>query len=252
MLGFASLWLARLGPLLFLAALTGCVQYRVAVSALAAPGADLARRYVLIPADENTSPEDLQFQEYAQYLHRAMALQGFKQAPDSRDADIFVLMAYTIGDPQEHVQAYSVPQWGQTGVASRTTYGTANTFGSANVYGNSGSYSGTTNYSITTYYQPTYGITGYSTRITKSTTYTRLLNLFAFDAAQTRSGRDPDELWRVSVVSTGRSGDLRSVFPVLVAAAHPYLGKATGGRAVTLTLSENDSRVRQIRDDTLK
>lgn len=232
--------------------LCGCVapiRYEASVSALAAPGAEAARRYVLLPGNEGVKPEDLQFQEYAEYVHRAMSLQGFEKAASEQDAQLFVVAAYGIGDPQQHTYTYSVPHWGQTGISSATTYGTANTYGTVNNYGNYGTYSGTTSYSGTTYYQPTYGITGYSSGIGQYVTYTRTLGLVAFDAASTRAGSEPKELWRVSVVSTGSSSDLRLIFPYLVTAAQPYVGKATAGKAVDVSFGESDARVAQIRGE---
>lgn len=242
---FGALFLVLFG----FVSLFGCaapVQYVASVSALVAPGAEMARRYVLLPGNEGVKPEDLQFQEYAEYVHRAMALQGFEKAASEQDAQLFVVAAYGIGNPQQHTYTYSIPHWGQTGISSATTYGTANTYGTVNNYG---TYSGTTSYSGTTYYQPTYGVTGYSTGAGQYVTYTRMLGLVAFDAASTRAGSEPKELWRVSVVSTGRSGDLRLIFPFLVTAAQPYMGKATAGKAVDVSFGESDVRVAQIRGE---
>lgn len=228
---------------------SGCSEaprIEVSVSALVAPGGEAARRYVLIPGNEGVKPDDLQFREFAGYVERAMLLQGFEKAATPESAELFLVAAYSIGDPQTHTYSYAVPHWGQTGIASSTTYGTANTHGTLNTYGNYGTYSGTTSYSGTTYYQPTYGVTGYSTQIGQYTTFTRILWLVGFDAASARAGTEPKELWRVSAVSIGSSGDLRHIFPYLVAAARPYLGKPTD-RAVDVSFSENDARVLEIR-----
>jgi hypothetical protein len=242
---FGSLFLVLFG-LTFLFGCAASPQFNLSVSALAAPGAEAARRYVLLPGNEGVKPGDLQFQEYAEYVHRAMALQGFEKAASEQDAQLFVVAAYSIGDPQQHTYTYSVPQWGQTGISSATTYGTANTYGTVSNYG---TYSGATSYSGTTYYQPTYGVTGFSSGVGQYITYTRTLGLIAFDAASTRAGSEPKELWRVSVVSTGSSGDLRLIFPYLVTAAQPYVGKATAGKAIDVSFGESDVRVAQIRGE---
>lgn len=240
-----ALFLVGLGAIL----VSGCgvsPRYEVAVSALVAPGGDAIRHYVLVPGNQGVNLDDLQFKEFAEYINRAMELQGYAKAAPPESADLIVVAVYSISDPQTQTYTYAIPHWGQTGIATSTTYGTANTYGTLNTYGNYGRYSGTTSYSGTTYYQPTYGITGFSTGIGQYTTYTRMLMLVGFDAAPIRTGGDQKELWRVSATSTGASGDLRLIFPYLVAAARPYIGKPTD-RAITVLFSENDTRVTEIR-----
>lgn len=217
--------------------LCGCARhpnFHVSVSALAAPRAESARRYVLIPGNEDVQPQDLQFQEYAGYIRNVLDMQGFSQVEDPKNAEIIIVLAYSIGDPQQQSYTYSIPQWGQTGYSSATTYGTLYTSG------NYGSYTGQT------YFQPTYGITGYSTGVGTVVTYTRAMALVAYDAGSLSQDNKPTEVWRVSAASTGRSGDLRLVFPYLVAGARPYIGRATQGRAVNLVFKYNDKRVLEV------
>lgn len=233
-----------------LSTLVGCVvllggcatrpRFHVSVSALAASEADSARRYVLLPGNKDVKLQDLQFQEYATYLRRALDWQGFSEANDDQDADVVIVALYSISDPQEHTYTYAIPHWGQTGYQSATTYGTLYK------YGNYGTYSGTT------YYQPSYGITGYSAGVGTYVTYTRTLGLVGFDAQSIRAGEEPKELWRVFAVSVGSSSDLRMIFPYLVAAARPYIGKATEGRAVEFTFKEDDERVAEVRTAVVK
>lgn len=228
-----------------LALLSGCVRpqkIHVSVSALAAPESDSARLYVLLPVAEGVKPSDLQFQEYATYLRRALQFAGFEEAGKSEDADLLIGMSYSVSEPKEHTYTYSIPHWGQTGISSSTTYGTANTLGTLN----RGRYSGTTSYQGTTYYQPRYGVTGYSTGVGTFVTYTRALALVGFDAKVAREGGEPKEYWRLTAISVGNSGDLRAIFPFLAAAARPYLGKATDA-AVETQFAMDDERVAEIR-----
>lgn len=219
------------------AGLTGCAttQCTVSVDALVAQDGSTARCYWLVPGNENTEADDLQFQEYAAYLHGALASQGFQIAASLEAADLAVIAVYGISEPDAQTFTYALPQWGQTGVGSSTTYGSFNT------YGNTGSYS------ATTYYQPTYGITGYTTGVGRRVVYTRILALAGVDANSVRQGGDAKELWRVSAVSVGSSGDLRHLFPYLVAAAKPHIGKATPAGAVEVHFSENSPEVVEVR-----
>jgi hypothetical protein len=52
-------------------------------------------------------------------------------------------------------------------------------------------------------------------------------------------------VWRTDVMSRGRNDDLRSVLPVLVAAATPHFGKNTK-KQVIVDLSGGDRQVQQI------
>ncbi len=231
---------------IFVAGCETSPRLEVSVSSLVAPGGDAFRQYALVPGNEGVKADDLQFREFAEFIERAMKLQGFIKASAPESADLLVVAAYSVGDPQTRTYTYTVPHWGQTGVSSSTTHGTAITQGTLNTSGNSGTYSGTTSYSGTTYYQPTYGITGYSSGVGQYTTVTRVLALAGFDADSIRSGGDPKELWRVSAVSIGSTRDLRLVFPYLITAARPYIGKATD-QAVTVSFSKNDPRVAEVR-----
>jgi hypothetical protein len=54
------------------------------------------------------------------------------------------------------------------------------------------------------------------------------------------------QLWKVVVTSEGPSSDLRSILPVLVAAAQPWFGKSSG-RQVDVTLKPDGPEVQAIR-----
>jgi len=220
--------LGNVGVLLLLLgcfSLLGCTQttrYSVSVSALASPEATAGARYVLIPGNEEIDSSDLQYEEFAGYAHRALKLEGFEEAPTADEADLVIVLNYAVTDPETSTYSYSVPQFGRTGYRSSTTYGS------------------------TTYYHPSYGITGFLTGARQMTVYRRGLGLVAFDAESVRSGQKPVEVWRTLAISIGSSGDLRRVFPYLMAAARRYLGRATPGRAVEEYINENDSRVREL------
>ena len=193
-------------------------------------------KYILLPGNKDTTAEDLQFREYASYVNRALIKHGFVPAQSGQDANVAIFLVYGIGDPQEHQYTYSLPTWGQTGVSSSHTTGTLNT------YGGYGSYSGTTTY------KPKYGITS-RTYSGTYTTYFRFLVLDAVDLDEYRKSEKEVQLWKTTVTSSGRSGDLRLVFPILVAASQEYIGKNTGQK-VEINLYETDERVVEIKDIT--
>lgn len=221
------------------ALLSGCAtmrqpQFHVVVDSLASPAAQQKRTYLLLPGNNGVTWDDLQFQEYAVYVMRALNAQGFIAAKKTEDADIAIVLSYGIGDPQTTQYSYSLPVWGQTGVSSVHTYGTAT------AYGNSASYSGTTTYT------PTYGVTGYTSHVGTQTTYFCYALITGYDFKAFKETGKQIQLWRTTVTSSGSSGDLRQVFPVLISASVPYLATNTG-KQVSVQLYENDKIVRAVK-----
>jgi hypothetical protein len=214
-------------------AITGCAaptSVRVTVDGMAAPEAKSAVTYRLFPAIEGITENSLEWREYTAYLHTALAERGFKRVPPDVVPDMAILVWYGISEPQQEHYSYSVPIFGQTGVSSSTTYGTLSTFGT------------TSTYSGTTTYTPTYGVVGATTHTGTHTIYTRGLDLVAMDLAHYLETGEPRAIWQTTLMSTGSSGDLRRIFPFLVAAAKPYFGTDTG-RQIVIDLTESDEAV---------
>ena len=182
---------------------------------------------------------DLEFREYSEYLHRALALKGFVPATSVDDADIAIFVRYGLGDPRSESYSYSIPTYGQTGGGTTTYSGTT--------YGSGGS-----TYSSGTITQaPTYGVTGVQTYSGTRTSYFRFLTLDAIDLSQYEEGKDIVPAWKTTVTSRGSSSDLRRVFPVLVGASQEHIGTNTG-KQVTVELTETDARVKQVREPQRK
>jgi hypothetical protein len=190
---------------------------RSTVSSLAATEAAKKRQYYLLPGNADTPANDLQYAEFAGIARLALQRAGHQEAPNLTEANELVFLSYGIGDPQVHQYSYSIPIWGPTGVASSTTYG---------------SVSPTGRFSAQTYNTPTYGVTGTTTGTSAVVTYRRHARLDSFDADAFMTNKELVPLWRTEVVSTGQSGDLRRIFPVMVTAASDYIGIATKGQVL--------------------
>lgn len=221
----------------FVVFLTGCAvrpSIHVEVDSISGPDANNKTKYLLLPGIKDTDLNDLQFKEYASYIDSALTSKGFIKAKDFQDANTVIFIAYGIGDPQTQQYSYALPMWGQTGLSSSTTYGTLSTYGSY------GTYQGTTTY------KPSYGITGYIPVVGRYTTYFRFLILDAVNLDEYKSSQKILQLWKTTVTSIGSSGDLRIVFPYLVAACSPYLG-TNRGQKVEIILAEDDNTVIEIK-----
>ncbi len=189
------------------------------------------KKYFLLPGNKDTSVDDLQFKEFADYIHRALQNNGFIPVNKMNDADIAVIFTYAIGDPKENQYSYNVPVWGQTGVSSSSTYGKLNSSG---------------NYSSNTYNTPSYGITGSTTHVGSYITYKRFMNIEAIDMKKYLSLKKVILAWKTSVSSEGYSADLRRVLPVMVVGASPYLGK-NSGNLIEINILEDDRRIQEIK-----
>lgn len=208
--------------------------FGVDVDAISSHNAESKKKYILLPGIKDIKDTDLQFLEYSSYIDKALASRGFVKTKSFEDANVAIFLIYGIGHPQEKSFSYSLPMWGQTGVSSSNTYGTINKFGTT------GTYSGST------IYNPTYGITGFIPVSGSFVTYFRFLILDAVDLDEYKKSEKTIQLWQTTVTSTGSSGDLRKVFPVLVAASKPYLGLNTG-KKIRIELTEDDQRVLEIK-----
>ena len=112
--------------IIFITLLAGCAAtgqptFYVSVDSLAASVASTKKTYLLIPGNEGVSRNDLQFQEYENYLKRVLNGKGYIAASSRDEADVAIVLSYGIGDPQTHQYSYSLPTWGQTGVSSANT-----------------------------------------------------------------------------------------------------------------------------------
>jgi hypothetical protein len=167
---------------------------------------------------------------------RVLDALGFVPAKKAEDADVAVVLSYGIGDPQTQQYTYSLPLWGQTGVSSAYTYGTLT------AYGNTATYSGMTTYT------PRYGVTGYATQTGSVTTYFRYALITGYDFKEFRESNKQTQIWRTVITSSGVSGDLRQVFPVMMGAGMPYLASSTG-KQVSVQLTESDVMVRAVKGE---
>ena len=233
--------------ILFLS-LYGCAMTQkyhvdVDVDSISSPDADSKKKYILLSGIKDVKDTDLQFDvkdtdlqfiEYTKYIETALISRGFFKANTIEDANVAIFLVYGMGKPQKNTYSYALPMWGQTGVSSSTTYGSLNTFG------NTATYSGTTTYN------PTYGITGFVPGSGSYVNYFGFLILDAVDIDEYKKSQKMNQLWQTTVTSTGSSGDLRLVFPVMVAASKEYLGLNTGKR-IQIILSEEDQRVVEIK-----
>ncbi len=217
----------------------GCAtsSYTVKVDAIADTEM-IAETYVLQSGMKDTSDNDLRFKEYSKIVRNSLQKKGFTPVADVKKADMVVMLSYGISDPNTKSYTRSVPVYGNQ---NSTTTTVTNSYGQ-----NIGSFQT----------QPSnpYAPSGYQSVTDEVTTYNRFVILTAYDAKDVLKPRgqaekfDPKMLWETKVTSTGSSGDLRKVFPVMMLGAIPYFGKNSGEQQViNIDLNdEEDPRLKEL------
>ncbi len=221
--------------------LLGCTttrsNYTVKVDAIA--DTDLiAETYILKSGMKDVSENDLRFKEYSRIVANALSKKGYKQISDIKNAHMVVLFSYGISNPNSKVSTIQMPVYGSQ---NNTTTVVKNSWGQK-----IGSFET----------QPSnpFAPGGYQPVSVEFTTYNRFILLTAFDAKDVLKPRakdekfDPKMTWETKVTSTGSSGDLRKVFPIMMLGAMPYIGKNSGEqRIIDLELDpEKDPRLEEL------
>jgi len=211
----------------------GPPPFAVAIDALVSRSVGEQRSYILLPGNESVTWDDLQFQEFANYLDRALLARNFVSAENPQEAELAIVLSYGVDAPVTTQESYSRAIWGQTGfhriyVPSRHSEGEH--------YREESCY----------YYTPIYGVTGYRQGVRSITTFLQHAMIVAYDPQDLQESARPVELWRVTMSSAGTRGDLRQSFPVMLAAALPYLA-ANSGQQIELEIYEDDAVVQMLK-----
>jgi hypothetical protein len=195
------------------------MSYRVAVNSYAIEDYKTNGTFIVLPMMKDVNVNDLQFKEFSRHLKKVLMSKGFTPVDNVDLAKIAVLFGYTISEPQKNYNVTTIP-------GSSETTGTISPFGS----------SATIN--TTTTYNPPKSI------VFTSTYYNRAAIIDSVDLEHYKQQNEYLSLWRVEIKSVGRSGDLRDIFPVMLFAAEPYIGK-NSGKEVYINISGSDKKLKQ-------
>ncbi|MBN1595840.1 hypothetical protein JW933_07940 [candidate division FCPU426 bacterium] len=216
-----------------MALMTGCAHvYHARVDAINDGRMSDNKTYIIVPGNANTAAGDLQFREFARYLQRALQQNGFIAASENTPPDVEIYLSYGIGNPRPRIRTYTVPVWGQTNTEITTTESTHKTQTGVHT---------TTTTDIT----PEYGVTGYTTQDQVLTVYPKYVEIDAYSIKNAKPGDRLEQLWKTTIRSEGKKNEIRSVFPILMAAAAKYLGGNTG-REIEVALTRNQPEVKLI------
>jgi hypothetical protein len=219
-------------PLCMLA-LAGCNAHDVSVTAWSDGREMQDKSYCIVGDTQDIIPNDLEFQEFAQYVRRGLAAEGYSEAAIGNTA-LLVSLAYGMYGPYVTPYAYmtelTTPQYtlAAAGQAADDPPAEHAHVGGGVMHHEPGFVGGG-------YYGSYYN--GYT-----SSQYVRFLHLAAYDNA---GGKRGNQRWRVDAVSSGSEHDLRKLMPFMVAAAYGYVGMDTGTQK-DLTISSKDARYKTV------
>ena len=198
----------------------GCApSYKVNIDGVTA-GHNLtaAANCVILPAGPHFT-NDLTFNEYKAYVADALTQKGYNVVGSKAQARTVILMSYGVGNPLEKIR--NTPS---ASIGFGTGY-----WGWGNHWGWG---------FMPSFYFPLNDIDSY-------TTYGSYLHLLAYDISQEAQMDRTQYLWQINVALRSSSSDLRTMMPVLVAAAMPYMGDDTG-RQITVDISMDDAYVQHL------
>ncbi len=207
--------------------LQGChTIHQVNIDSISGNGAKEKNKYILLPGNKGCQISDLQFIEFKNYTDRILAQTGFTLVQNAYEADVIIFLDYGITGPYIHNYTYSLPVYGQTGVASSHTYGTASTYGNM------------TNTSSYTSYTPSYGVVGSSTHADTIVQFMPYMTLCGYDLEKYKANGNFVSLWRTEVNCVIDFNDLRRIFPVMITASKNYIATNTYGK-ITIPIQED-------------
>ena len=215
-------------------------QFHVNVDSISKPKVNTNIKYFLFSAVKDVNEDDLQFQEYASYVDRALKISGFRKAENSETAEIGIYLYYGISNPKTHFFTESESKLSPIEFPSMETGNKFNrnrdNFEASNLRKHDTNTVDSYKYS----FNSGTWIKKSETCIKTETVYYAFMWLDAIDMNEYRKTGKKVQLWKTTVSTRGTCGDLRISFPVLVTAAIPYIGSNTR-KTIEVTLSESDS-----------
>lgn len=220
--------------LLIFVSLSGCAtRLTVQVNAIADTEANAgSTRYVLLNGNAEGQENDLFFREFSAYFIPLLTQKGYQRVESREAADIEVFFRYAVSDGRSGVHTFAHPIY-ETFGGNTITFTETKTDGS----GTTTTTQGTVHIPLQTVY------VGTSIEHHSYTLYTSSAALEAYTIVRDETNKKlPAILWKTLMDSTSDSNDLRSVIPVMAAAAAPYLA-GNSGEAKSIRLELNDPRI---------
>lgn len=197
----------------FLILLTSCASNRyfiVQIDSLSTKY-DNKTKYILFPGNIGTTPEDLIFREFSEYINFILSQNGFEICKQIEEADFIIGLSYGISGPHSKITTQPIPIF-ETELVNIPGYITP---------------------------VPMTKLKQIAPITSTQKEYFRYLFLVAYDAKEYINNQKLLPIWQIFASSWGYLDDLRTVFPALAYAVAPYIGKDTKGK-IQIIVNENE------------
>jgi hypothetical protein len=224
--------------LLVIAGMVGCAsQLTIQVSAIADTEVKPATtRYVLLNGNAEGQENDLFFREFSAYFIPILTKKGYQQVASREKADIEIFFRYGVSDGRAGIHTFTHPLY-ETFGGNTITFTETKTDSS----GTTTTTQGTVHVPLQTQY------VGTAVESSSYVEYTCSAALEAYKIGNgDTKGEQPAVLWKTLMSSTSETNDLRSVIPIMAAAAEPYLA-GNSGAAKSVRMKLDDPRILQIK-----
>ena len=169
--------------------------------------------YLIQPGQTEVRPNDLYFAEYKKHLADLLQNLGYQLTEDNRQATAVVWLSYEAKQ--------DIVGGGASGTRVGVGIGTGGYHGGWSLFG-LGIGSPLNDDSPSMYWR-----------------YVIVLDAVTFSAIDAVAEQSTlKSLWKISIVSSGRDSNLRTIFPEMLKAAAEYIGRDSGG-LVTVNISPN-------------
>lgn len=218
--------------------LAGCASgLAVQISAIADPKVTTAStRYIWLNGNAKGQENELFFREFSAYFIPLLTQKGYRRVASRELADIEIFFRYNVSDGRSGIHTFAHPMYETLG-GNTISYTETKT----DAAGVTTSTRGTLHIPLHTQY--------IGTRVESHsyTLYTSSAALEAYTVSRPNSeNTQPVALWKTLMSSTSISNDLRSIIPVMAAAAAPYI-TSNSGSAKTVRLKPDDPQVMAIK-----
>ena len=217
--------------------LLGCAamsEFVVRIRSISHPALLTGTNYVLLPGNRDISSDDQEFGQLAVYVRRTLSDLQYKEVETRDSADIIVLLSYGLDPSSIDLKHFAHPAVyipdGALPVMPAVIYGTSSPLST----------------SIGLIFASSYPeVAPLITPV--STVYRRWLLMEAIDA----HASEKVTLWKIGATERGYLPDLERLFPIMLAACKPFIGRTTD-KIVEVILQEDDEQVKMIKGNSVR
>jgi len=169
--------------------------------------------YVIMHKNPEVSLYNLQFLEFANYLHKVLLNKGYVQATSDTTADLYVLLNYGISDTV--VNRESIPIYQNERISKRVPTKLKTDDGKDTTV-------------MRRVFEDRQVLVGFQD--VENLSYFGFMQIECLDGKMYREHNEFREMWTMTAITQVNVNDIRLLFPYLLMGSYEYIGNSTGQR----------------------